>query len=108
MTARKLVAWLSLVTVLSALNYSSRAAGGEPERNAVFHYDLAIGGLVLYAVMLWVVLRIARGKGSGVEVDMRIAYMFELDDSATKAMHLYATLDEAVAEAERREAEAAD
>jgi uncharacterized protein len=59
--ARKLVAWLSLVAALSALNYGSRAAGGEPDRNAVFHYDLAIGGLVLYAVMLWVVLRIARG-----------------------------------------------
>jgi membrane protease YdiL (CAAX protease family) len=61
MRAHKLVAWLSLVAALSALNYGSRAAGGEPDRNAVFHYDLAIGGLVLYAVMLWVVLRIARG-----------------------------------------------
>jgi hypothetical protein len=60
-TAGKLVAWFALVGVLAALNYGSRAAGGEPDRNAVFHYDLAIGGLVLYAVMLWVVLRIARG-----------------------------------------------
>jgi membrane protease YdiL (CAAX protease family) len=61
MTAGKLLAWLSLVGVLALLNYGSRAAGGEPDRNAVFHYDLAVGGLVLYAVMLWVVLRIARG-----------------------------------------------
>jgi membrane protease YdiL (CAAX protease family) len=61
MRGRKLVAWLALVAALSALNYGSRAAGGEPDRNAVFHYDLAIGGLVLYAVMLWIVLRIARG-----------------------------------------------
>jgi ketosteroid isomerase-like protein len=49
----------------------------------------------------------ARGKGSGVEVDMRIAYMFELDERATLALHLYASLDEAVAEAERRERETA-
>lgn len=61
MRARKLVAWLSLVAALSALNYGSRAAGGEPDRNAVFHYDLAIGGLILYVIMLAVVLRIARG-----------------------------------------------
>jgi membrane protease YdiL (CAAX protease family) len=57
----KLFAWLVLVAVLTALNYLSRVAGGSPDRNAVFHYDLAIGGLVLYLIMLAVVLRIARG-----------------------------------------------
>src|SRR5438034_2590156 len=59
--AGKLAAWLSLVTALAAINYGSRAAGGEPDRNAVFQYDLAIGGLIVYAIMLAVVLRIARG-----------------------------------------------
>ena len=61
MTAGRLVAWFSLVGALAALNYGSRLAGGKPDRNALFHYDLAIGGLVLYAIMLAVVLRIARG-----------------------------------------------
>jgi uncharacterized protein len=58
---RKLVAWLSLVGTLAALNYLGRVAGGSPDRNAIFHYDLAIGGLIVYAIMLAIVLRIARG-----------------------------------------------
>lgn len=61
MTGGKLVPWLTLVGVLTALNYVSRFAAGPPDRNAVFHWDLAIGGLILYAIMLAVVLRIARG-----------------------------------------------
>jgi membrane protease YdiL (CAAX protease family) len=60
-TGGKLVPWLTLVGVLTALNYVSRFAAGPPDRNAVFHWDLAIGGLILYAIMLAVVLRIARG-----------------------------------------------
>jgi ketosteroid isomerase-like protein len=44
----------------------------------------------------------ARGRGSGVQVDMTTAFMFELDELGTRALHLYATWDEAVAEAERR------
>jgi ketosteroid isomerase-like protein len=46
----------------------------------------------------------ARGKGSGVEVDMRIAYMFEVDESRTMALHLYPSWDEAMAVAREREA----
>jgi ketosteroid isomerase-like protein len=45
----------------------------------------------------------ARGRGSGVEVEMTTAFMFELDERETRALHLYATWDEAVAAAERRE-----
>jgi uncharacterized protein len=61
LTGGKLVGWLWLVGVLAVLNYASRFAAGPPDRNAVFHWDLAIGGLVLYAIMLAVVLWIARG-----------------------------------------------
>lgn len=61
MKNRKLVAWLWLVGTLAALNYLGRLAGGSPDRNAVFHYDLAIDGLIVYAIMLAIVLRIARG-----------------------------------------------
>jgi ketosteroid isomerase-like protein len=45
----------------------------------------------------------ARGQGSGVEVEMTTAFMFELDERATTALHLYATWDEAIAAVERRE-----
>jgi ketosteroid isomerase-like protein len=48
------------------------------------------------------VLQTARGQGSGVKVEMTTAFMFELGVDETKALHLYATWDEAVAEAKRR------
>jgi ketosteroid isomerase-like protein len=47
--------------------------------------------------------QIGRGRGSGIPVEMGIAYMFELGDEATKALHLYPSWVEAVAAAERRE-----
>ena len=56
---KRLVAWLGLVTVLSLLNYASRAVGGQPPKNAVYHYDLAVGGLVQYGLILGLVLLIA-------------------------------------------------
>ena len=58
---RKLVAWLALVGTLIALNYATRIAEGKPPRDALYQYSVAIGGLILYAVVLGIVLRIARG-----------------------------------------------
>jgi len=49
------------------------------------------------------VLQTARGRGSGVEVEMTTAFMFDLEERATRALHLYATWDEAVGAAKRRE-----
>jgi ketosteroid isomerase-like protein len=46
----------------------------------------------------------ARGRGSGIEVEMTLAYMLDLGEATTRAMHLYPTWDEAIAEAARREA----
>jgi ketosteroid isomerase-like protein len=46
-----------------------------------------------------------RGRGSGIPVEMTAAYMFELDEEAAKALHLYPSWDEAVAVAEQRERE---
>jgi membrane protease YdiL (CAAX protease family) len=57
----KLAAWLALVGTLAALNYATRLIGGKPPRDALYQYSSAIGGLVLYAVVLAIVLRIARG-----------------------------------------------
>jgi ketosteroid isomerase-like protein len=46
----------------------------------------------------------ARGRGSGIPVEMQIGYMFELGGATTRALHLYPSWDEALAEARRREA----
>jgi membrane protease YdiL (CAAX protease family) len=57
----KLAAWLSLIAVASALAYGDRAASGKPPKNAVYHYDTAASSLILYAVILGIVLAIAKG-----------------------------------------------
>jgi len=57
----KLVAWLALVGVMSALAYTSRFVGGKPPRDALYQYSLALSGLFEYAVLLGIVYWIARG-----------------------------------------------
>ncbi len=57
----RLAAWLSLVGIVSALGFASRVAGGKPPRNALFHYSTAASELVVFALILAVVLLIARG-----------------------------------------------
>jgi ketosteroid isomerase-like protein len=54
------------------------------------------------------VRQIARGRGSGVPVEMRVTFMFELADRATRALHLYSSWEEAFAVAEGREHQAAE
>jgi membrane protease YdiL (CAAX protease family) len=56
----RLVAWLVLIGVQISANYASRAAGGKPPKNEIYHWDLAIGGLVQYAIILGLVLAIVR------------------------------------------------
>ena len=65
MTNRKLVAWAALVGALAAINYAQRFTGGKPPRNALYHYDVAIGELVVYGVIFGVFLWIARGLSWG-------------------------------------------
>jgi membrane protease YdiL (CAAX protease family) len=55
----RLAAWLVLIGVQVLANYAARASGGKPPKNAIYHWDLAIGGLVQYAIILAVVLAIA-------------------------------------------------
>jgi membrane protease YdiL (CAAX protease family) len=57
----RLIAWLVFVSGYTVLAYVGRAAGGEPARDALFRYDVAIAGLVQYAITLAVVLWITRG-----------------------------------------------
>jgi uncharacterized protein len=58
----RLLAWFCLVLLLAALGYSARAAGGAPDRNAVYDYDTFVGGVIQYAIWFTVVLGIASGR----------------------------------------------
>ena len=57
----RLAGWTAFILLFSALNYAARAASGTPDRNALYHYGTAVGGLVQYALILGVMLLIARG-----------------------------------------------
>ena len=58
----KLVAWLGLVGVLAALSYGANLADpGDPDRDILYRWSTAIGGLIQYAVIAAIVLLIARG-----------------------------------------------
>jgi ketosteroid isomerase-like protein len=50
----------------------------------------------------------ARGKGSGIPVEMWISYLWDVRDGLAIALHLYSTRDEAIEVAERREREASE
>jgi membrane protease YdiL (CAAX protease family) len=56
----RLTAWVVLVSALALLGYASRAEGGKPPANAAYHYSTAAAGVVQYAIILAIVLAIAR------------------------------------------------
>ncbi len=57
----RLVAWLVFVLALTALGYAGRLDGSEPPEDIAFRYGYALAALVQYAVMLGILLLIARG-----------------------------------------------
>lgn len=58
----KLAYWLSFVVVLAALNYASRFGGGESnDKNLLYTWGAAISGAVQAAVIVGLMLLIARG-----------------------------------------------
>jgi len=57
---RRLAGWSILVSALVFLGYASRAAGGRPPKDVAYQYSTAVGGLIQYAIILGVVLAIAR------------------------------------------------
>ena len=48
-------------------------------------------------------LQKARGRGSGIAIDRRLTYLFDIPGDLVTAMHLYTSWDEAVRVAEERE-----
>ena len=58
----RLVGWAILVTVLALLSYAANLADtGDPPDDLLYRWSSAIGGLIQYAIILGVVLAIARG-----------------------------------------------
>jgi membrane protease YdiL (CAAX protease family) len=58
---RRLTWWWLLVGVLALLAYSSRAAGGRPPEDALYQWGTAASAAIVYAIVLGLVLLIARG-----------------------------------------------
>jgi membrane protease YdiL (CAAX protease family) len=57
----KLVAWLTLVGVVAAIGYATRFSNAHHERDVVFKWSTAVSELVTFAIILAIVLWIARG-----------------------------------------------
>jgi membrane protease YdiL (CAAX protease family) len=56
----RLALWLALVGVLIFLAYASRATSGKPDPQVLYEWSTAVGGLVQDAIVLGLVLLIAR------------------------------------------------
>jgi membrane protease YdiL (CAAX protease family) len=50
-----------MVLFLVVVGYASRVAGGDPPKDALYQYDTAIGGVLIYGILLAVLVLIARG-----------------------------------------------
>jgi membrane protease YdiL (CAAX protease family) len=87
----KLTAWVILVAVLALLGYASRAAGGKPPKDAAYQYSTAAGGLVQYAIILAVVLAIARPDWSLLALRRPRAWAQTLGAVALVFLAVYAT-----------------
>jgi membrane protease YdiL (CAAX protease family) len=57
----RIVAWLLVVGTLAAISYGSRAGGARPEEDALYRYETAIGGVIVYILLLGLVTLIVRG-----------------------------------------------
>lgn len=67
----RLAAWGGLVALLITLAYAGRAAGGEPPDDALYRYETAVSGVVVYLLLLGVLLLIARGTDRGEFLALR-------------------------------------
>jgi uncharacterized protein len=59
--AWRLAAWGGLVALLILLGYGSRLEGGDPPDDALYRYETAVGGVLVYGVLLAILLWIAHG-----------------------------------------------
>src|SRR5690349_12562870 len=61
---KRLARWLVLVGLLALLGYGSRIGAGKPDPQVLYRWSTAVGGLVQDAIVLALVLAIARGAFS--------------------------------------------
>jgi hypothetical protein len=54
-------AWLTVVGLLATVGYASRSASGQPPADTLYRYETAIGGAIVYLVLLGIVALIVRG-----------------------------------------------
>jgi membrane protease YdiL (CAAX protease family) len=59
--AGKRALWLLLVGALAAVAYAGRAQGGDPPEDALYRYETAISGIVLYGILLGIAVALGRG-----------------------------------------------
>ena len=60
-SAVRIAVWAGLIVLIGALNAAGHAAEGAPGKRVLYEYSTAIGGAIQYAVILGIVLLIARG-----------------------------------------------
>jgi membrane protease YdiL (CAAX protease family) len=61
---KRLAQWLALVAALALLGYGSRIGAGKPDPDVLYRWSTAVGGFVQDAIVLALVLAIARGSSS--------------------------------------------
>ena len=59
-SSARVAVWAGLIVLIGALNAAGHAAKGAPGKRVLYQYSTAIGGLIQYAVILGIVLVIAR------------------------------------------------
>lgn len=57
----RLVAWLSFVLVIAAVNYAAQLGGAEAPDDIAYRYSAAVAAVVQYGIFLGIALLIARG-----------------------------------------------
>ena len=57
----RIAAWAAIVVFLIVLGYASRAQGGDPPKDALYRYDTAVAGVIVYLALLGVLLLVGRG-----------------------------------------------
>jgi membrane protease YdiL (CAAX protease family) len=57
----RIVAWLGVVTALAAIGYGARAAAGKPDDDALYQYEVAVNGIIVYLILFGIVYAIGAG-----------------------------------------------
>jgi len=57
----RIVAWISLVLALTAVGYWSRLQNGKPPEDSLYRYETAIGGIVIYLLLLAIIVWLGHG-----------------------------------------------